>query len=83
MPDDLFQFFTGIRKDILDVDRFFSFVLLISSRHHSKNRNGKTYVGALVRYVYKDDNGEFNLLYYKNILTVMRYYSSIYPDNIM
>ena len=28
-------------------------------------------------------NGEFNLLYYKNILTVMRYYSSIYPDNIM
>lgn len=28
-------------------------------------------------------NGEFNLLYYKNILTVMRYYSGIYPDNIM
>lgn len=62
---------------------FFSFVLLISSRHHSKNRNGKTYVGALVWYVYKDDNGKLNLLYYKNILTVMRYYSSIYPDNIM
>ena len=58
LPDDLFQFFTGIRKDTLDVDRFFSFVLLISSRHHSKNRNGKTYVGALVWYVYKDDKWE-------------------------
>ena len=51
LPDDLFQFFTGIRKDILDVDRFF---LLCCSFHHAtilKNWNGKTYVRALVRYV--------------------------------
>lgn len=40
----------------------FSFVLLISSRHHSKNRNGKTYVGALVRYVYKDDKWEIRFI---------------------
>ena len=83
LPDDLFQFFTGIRKDILDVDRFF---LLCCSFHHATilkigmvKRMWELLYGMYTKMI----NGEFNLLYYKNILTVMRYYSSIYPDNIM